>query len=128
MDKASVFKIADQFFSAIETGDLAVVEGLYADEIVVWHSTTPVDQRSTGQSKTENLKLLRRVCDGIDNLTYDVLNRQLTETGFVQQHIFKGRSKGGQDVALPVAIIFEIREGKISRIDEYFDPSKFPSE
>lgn len=128
MDKASVFEIADKFFSAIENADLAIVEDLYADDIVVWHSNSPLAQRSTGQTKSENLKLLRYVCELIDNLTYDILDRQLTETGFVQQHVFCGRSKGGQDIAMPVAIIFEIRDGQISRIDEYFDPSQFPSQ
>ena len=127
MDKAETFAIADRFFSAIEKGDIDTVEALYADDVVVWHSNRALDERATGQSKSENLTLLRYVCEFIDGLHYEILDRQLTETGFVQQHVFRGRSSGGHEVALPVAIIFVIEDGKIARIDEYMDPAKFPA-
>ena len=127
MDKTETFAIADQFFSAIEMGDIDTVEALYADDVVVWHSNRSLDERTSGQSKSENLALLRYVCDFIEGLNYEILDRQLTETGFVQQHVFRGRSKGGHEVALPVAIIFVIKDGKIARIDEYMDPAKFPT-
>ncbi len=127
MNKPETFAIADRFFSAIEKGDIDSVEALYADDLVVWHSNRPLDERSSGQSKSENLRLLRHVCDFIDGIHYEILDRQLTETGFVQQHIFRGRSKTGHEVALPVAIIFVIKAGKIVRIDEYMDPAKFPT-
>ena len=128
LDKVETFAIADQFFSAIENGDLNTVEALYADDVVIWHSNRAIDERATGQSKSENLQLLRYVCDLIEGLNYEILDRQLTETGFVQQHIFRGRSKAGHEVALPVAIIIAVKDGKIVRIDEYMDPAKFPTE
>jgi len=52
---------------------------------------------------------------------YDVWYREATETGFVQQHILRGLLPNGEKLALPVCIIFQINDGQITRLDEYFD-------
>ena len=42
--------------------------------------------------------------------------------GFVQQHLLKGRRvTDGLPVQLPACVIAYVREGRITRLDEYLD-------
>ena len=37
--------VADRLFSAIEAGDYGAVEGMWADDVLVWHTGDPKDNR-----------------------------------------------------------------------------------
>jgi hypothetical protein len=55
---------------------------------------------------------------------YDVLDRRFFDDGFVQQHQLHGTTRSGAAYSLRVGIIFQVgRDGLITRIDEYFDPT-----
>lgn len=124
MNKIQTFALADQFFESIENDDMETVEKLYADDVAVWHSFDPLETRATGETKSENLKTLRRFVNFMDDLKYDIFERQTTETGFMQQHVIRGRTRSGKDVAIPVCIVCKVEGGQITRIDEYLDPKK----
>jgi len=70
---------------------------------------------------------MRVICWFIDNTTarrYQILDRQLFEGGFVQQHILHATGTNGATIALRVCIVIKLGvNGLISRIDEYFDPA-----
>lgn len=117
-------EVADRFFKAIEQGDLETVQEIYADDVLVWHNyDTPFD-REAGQTKADSLDVLQGFPNLLDDFRYDVLQREATPTGFVQQHVLRGKMKNGEPFELPACIICEVKDGKITRLDEYFDPAK----
>lgn len=118
-----VVDLADRFFKAIENGDIDTVRAIYAPDAVIWHNFDPLDARSTGQSAEENLKVLEGLPQRISGATYRVLQREATQTGFVQQHVLTGTMLNGEPLVLPACIICEVKDGRIARLDEYFDPA-----
>lgn len=113
--------IANCLFKSIENGDIDAVRELYHEDLVVWHNFDGLDCREKGQSKEENLHSISSLPSFIDNLRYNVLQREVTASGFVQQHVLEGVLPNGESIAIPACIIVSIANGHISRIDEYMD-------
>jgi hypothetical protein len=87
-------------FEAIEQSDIAMVDQLWNEDVIAWFVNTTTDRR------------------------YEILDRQLFEGGFVQQHILHANGRNGGSIALRVCIVIKLgANGLISRIDEYFDPA-----
>ncbi len=118
-----VISLAERFFQAIERGDVATVRSIYAPDAVIWHNFDPLDARSTGQSVEDNLKVLEQLPQRISGARYQVVQREATQTGFVQQHVLTGTMRNGEAFVLPACIICQVEDGRISRLDEYFDPA-----
>ena len=117
-DGDAITDVADTLFRAIENTDIALIEELWNDDIAVWH---------TGDSKDNDRDRALRVIAWYINRTttrrYEILDRRLFESGFVQQHILHATGTNGQTMAMRVCIVVELApNGLISRIDEYFDP------
>jgi len=91
---------------------------LYDEEIAIWHN----HDRMT-QSRAENLKFLGELFKLFKHLKYSEIERQITPTGYVQQHVLLGELNDGRVFALPCCHVVRIRNGKITRFDEYFDPA-----
>jgi ketosteroid isomerase-like protein len=108
--------LARSLFDAIERGDVDAVAAAYADDVVVWHNT----DRQAG-TKADNLKVLSGFVRGVPTRRYEERRLAATPTGFVQQHVLKATLRNGAQVELPACIVCEVRDGKITRLDEYFD-------
>lgn len=115
------FKVTDRFFSAIEAGDIDALKSIYHPNVVVWHNTDGLKHKETGQSREDNLALLRVLTNLISHWKYDIWYREATESGVVQQHTLRGRLPSGEDLAIPVCIVFQIVDDLIVRLDEYID-------
>jgi uncharacterized protein len=115
--------LAARFFAAIEASDVDAVRDIYHPDCVIWHNYDPLEERNTGQSVTENLKVLVSLPKRILGARYDVVQREATETGFVQQHVLRGTMLNGEPFILPACLICVVEEGRITRLDEYFDPA-----
>jgi len=113
-------KFCNDFFDALESGDIARVGNFYADDMEFWVNTT-------GQTMTrdENLKVLtegkalhrRRVYnDRIINTVHD---------GFVVQYTCEVTTHKGDKVALSSCLVARVWGDKIVRLDEYMDMGKF---
>jgi ketosteroid isomerase-like protein len=111
--------LAKTFFDCIETGDLDGVSACYADDVEIWHNTD-----RTTEDKSRNLKVLKGFTGYMSGIRYT--NRRLAAFpgGFVQQHVLCARRPDGVAVELPAAIICAVRDGKITRLDEYFDSAQ----
>ena len=118
---SEAIEIGKRFFKAIERGDLETVRNLYHPDVEIWHNVDRLDRRKTGQSREENVALLKTLTKVVKDWEYDVWYREVTESGFVQQHILRGVLPTGEKLALPVCIIFQINNGQITRLDEYLD-------
>ena len=111
---------ADRLFKAIERGDVAAIRDIYAPDAKIWHNNDGITQ-----TVDANLAVLRWVVANILELTYAEVRRQPTPTGFVQQHVLRGRLKSsGKQFELPACIICEVENNRITRLDEYLDSAQ----
>jgi ketosteroid isomerase-like protein len=116
MDEDAMLALAKRFFDAVEAGDVATVGEIYAPDAVIWHNTDGV-----AQSREDNLRTL-------DGLARFLVERRYAERrvgafagGFVHQHVLEGVRRDGARVALEACIVCQVKDGRITRLDEYFD-------
>jgi ketosteroid isomerase-like protein len=118
-DTQAVADVADQLFGAIERGDIAQVEQLWDDDVVVWK----VADRDRDRERA--LRVIAWFVDRTTDRRYEILDRQFFGGGFVQQHILHADGRNGGSIDLRVCIVIKVgANGLISRIDEYFDPAE----
>jgi ketosteroid isomerase-like protein len=115
MMKTEAEAVADALFEAIETGDFAAAEALYAPDIGVWHNFS-----RAAQDKTTNLQVLRQSRQAYE-MSYDIKDRIVDGNRIIQQHTLTTRLPDGQTFILPAAIFITVQNGLITRIEEYLD-------
>ena len=119
MPVADIDAIADRLFRAIENGDIATVQQLWADDVVVWKVA------DRGRDRVRALRVIGWFVDATTERRYEILERQFFEGGFVQQHILHANGRNGGSISMRVCIVIKVgANGLISRIDEYFDPAE----
>jgi ketosteroid isomerase-like protein len=117
--RSTVAGVAERLFAAIEKGDAASVEAMWADDVVVWKSAQPEDQ-----AKKRALRVIFWFMDTTTERRYEILDRQLFDGGFVQQHVLHATGRTGGSISMRVCIVIKMgANGLINRIDEYFDPA-----
>jgi ketosteroid isomerase-like protein len=109
--------LLDEFFDAIQRGDIEAVAPLYADDVEVWHNVT-----GRAIDKAASLDLLRYWSGQVSEMRYEVVERSCYERGAVQRHVIHGRA-GGEVLAAPICIVFHVADDQITRIYEYLDPA-----
>lgn len=109
--------MAKRLFDAIEQGDIDTMMACFAPGAEIWHNT---DELVVSPEQTA--ATLRGMVARINDRCYAERQLNMFPGGFVQQHALTGR-RGHDDVAvrLPCAIICRVVNGKIARLDEYFD-------
>lgn len=108
--------VAEAVFDAIERGDMESLASLWADDIEVWHSNDGVVQ-----GKAQNLAVLGWMIENTETIEYRNAVRDLTAAGFVQRHVLHLTFSDGRSADLPIAIFASVRDGQVTRIDEYVD-------
>ena len=103
MPAAQVVDLADELFAAIERGDEARLDDLFADDIAVWRAGARRDD-----DKVRALKVLHWFIDVTTQRRYEILDRQLFPGGFVQQHILHAAGRNGGSIALRVCIVIKL--------------------
>jgi len=109
--------MATRFFDSIEEGDIAAMKNSFAADAEIWHNTDEL-VGTPEQTAAVLTGMVARIKDR------EYAERRLTvfPGGFVQQHVLKGRRTHDDGaVRLPCAIICKVENGKITRLDEYFD-------
>lgn len=107
--------VADALFEAIRAGDFAAVDALYDPGIGVWHNFSRI-----AQNKATNLETLKQARNSYA-MSYEVRDRIVDGDRVIQQHILTTRLPDGQTFTLPAAIFITVRNGLITRIEEYLD-------
>jgi ketosteroid isomerase-like protein len=108
--------LAKRFIDAIEAGDVAAAMACYAPDARIWHNHDGVTQ-----GPAENAAMLAGFVKGVPTRSYDERRVHAFEGGFVEQHRLRGRTRAGVDFALDACIICQVSDGRITRLDEYFD-------
>ncbi len=114
-----VADVAERLFAAIEVGDTEALAALWADDIAVWR---------LGGGRTRDKSRALAVLDWFINATterrYEVLDRQIFDGGFVQQHTLHAVGKSGTPLMFRACLVVKLADdGLIDRIDEYLDPA-----
>lgn len=111
--------VAERLFTSIEAGDYDAVAAMWADDVLVWHSGDAEDN-----DRVRALKVIRWFMRRTTTRRYEILDRQVFDGGFVQQHVLHADGTSGESIALRVCIVIKVgADHKITRIDEYFDPA-----
>jgi len=108
--------LAERFMTAVAGGDLRTVREIYADDAVIWHN----NDRST-QGVDENLRVLEWIQRNITGVRYEEVQRLATDTGFVEQHVLRGRIPMGAELDVPACLVCPVVDGRITRLEEYLD-------
>lgn len=105
-----------RFFTAIERQDRATIEQLYAPDIEVWHS-------HTGQTLRRDAALA--VLDGLRvpgvRARYELLEQFTAGERTARRHRLHIVIGASAPIIIPASIFLTIRDGRITRIDEYLD-------
>ncbi|KQH77179.1 ketosteroid isomerase [Mycobacterium gordonae] len=119
----TITEVADRLFSAIEKGDRETVASMWGDDVAVWRTDGRRDP-TTCDDKPRALRVIDWFLSTTATRGYEILDRQVFENGFVQQHVLHATGHGGQSIAMRVCIVIKVdKEGLINHIDEYFDPA-----
>ncbi len=108
-----------RFFAALEAGDIGTLREIYAPDAVIWHNDDLVEQ-----PVEDNLKVLQGLHRAVSGLHYDIVRRAATDDGVLQQHVLRGRLPNGAEVELHAAMYLQVRDGHITRIEEYLDSAR----
>jgi ketosteroid isomerase-like protein len=116
MTKDEIERLARDFFDAIEAGDIGKVRDTYATDAVIWHNFDGKESTREG-----NLATLDGFIKAVPTRRYTQRRVNVFEDGFVQRHLLVGTLANGKEVSLAACVICAVRDGRISRLDEYFD-------
>ena len=120
MSDSATLDLARDFFDAVCRADTAFLKKAYAPDAVIWHNT---DQ--TEKSAEASIATIEWLVENISNFRYENIRAMPTPTGFVRLHICRGTHKStGRELCVPVACIGEVKNGRITRFEEYFDGSQ----
>jgi ketosteroid isomerase-like protein len=108
--------LAKRFFDAIESGDVETVADCYAEDAVIWHNTDGLET-----TKADNLKVLGLFVKHLPGRRYEERRLSATADGFVQQHRLTRPRADGTTAAVTACIVCQVKDGRITRLDEYFD-------
>lgn len=117
MNDAEIRALAKRFFDCVETGDIEGLVACYSPNAKIWHNTDELEQ-----GPEDNRKTLTGMVGRIKDRVYDQRRVETFPGGFVQQHVLRGtRVHDGARIHLPACIVCAVKDGRITRLDEYFD-------
>jgi ketosteroid isomerase-like protein len=116
MTKDEIERLARGFFDAIEAGDIGKVRDTYASDAVIWHN---FDGRES--TREENLVTLNGFIRAVPSRRYTQRRLDVFDRGFVQRHLLAGKLANGKEVSLAACVVCAVKDGRITRLDEYFD-------
>jgi ketosteroid isomerase-like protein len=105
-----------RFFDAIEAGDIDTVRSIYSSDALIWHNDDLIEQ-----PVDDNLRVLAALHKAVSGLHYEIVRRVLADDGVIQQHVLRGTLANGQPVELHAAMYLQVKDGHVTRIEEYLD-------
>ena len=119
MAEQDILAFADRFIDAIERGDVEAVRACYAPDAKIWHNTDKVEQ-----TVEQNLKSVAWFGRKLPKRSYRVVRREALKDGFLQQHVLEAHLPDGGTWSLSACVVIKMRDGVITRLDEYIDSAE----
>lgn len=120
MNEYEIRELANTFFDAYQDRRTDVLDRVLSDDCIIWHN---VFGRET--TKHDNLSKFHDSYAGQRRRTYDDRTINAFHDGFVIRYSLNGVMTNGHRGSLWICIVARVRDGQITRIDEYMDSSKF---
>jgi uncharacterized protein len=114
-----VLALADRFVTALETGDVATLEAIYAPDVTVWHNFDQLEQ-----DREQSLATLAWVGRKLPGRRYEEIRRVVTPDGYIQQHVLRGTAPDGTKLEVPAVLRVYCDGEHITRIEEYLDTAQ----
>lgn len=111
-------ELAKHFIEAVERGDVATARACFADDAEIWHN---FDNKI--QSPDENMATLEWMIGKADTREYRLQRLEEIPGGYLQQHILHIVDKAGRVLEMFACAVVSVKDGKITRIEEYIDPT-----
>lgn len=111
--------VARRFIDALNAGDEAEVRAVYHPEAKLWHNF-----ESGYQPVDLNIKTLHWMHRKLKNLHYDLVRLEPLSNGYLQQHVLRGNTESGEEIALYACAICTVEDGRITALEEYLDPAQ----
>lgn len=119
MTDAELRTICNAFFDAYQNSRVEELKQILSDECMIWTNVYGLKHRD------ENLAVLEEGQKRHRRRIYNDRHIDTFEGGFVIQYTLNIVEHSGRKSALRVAVVGRASGGKITRIDEYIDPTKF---
>jgi len=113
-------KLCHQLLDAIERGDLDAVDSCYAPEMTMWFNVT-----GETTAREQNLDALTKGRDSQRRRLYNDRQIDTFDDGFLARYTCNVVLHDGSTVALWACLVANVRDGKIVKLSEYLDSSKF---
>ena len=120
MTEGEIRELCNRFFDAYQDKRVDILDRVLADDCIIWHN---VFGRET--TKQDNLSKYHDSYRGQRRRTYDDRIIDVFHDGFVIRYQLRGVMEDGHHGSLWICIVGRVRDGQITRIDEYMDSSKF---
>ena len=122
MKDTELRELCNRYFDAVERRDVDAVADMYAPDFKFWVNLTGAES-----DREANLERLREGYALLRRRTYDDRRVDTFETGFVARYSVNVVQHSGRRTSLWACIVAQCRDGRITRIDEYLDSTKFPA-
>jgi ketosteroid isomerase-like protein len=113
MDHAA---LAHAAWDAASAGDVARFQSYFAPDAVVWHNFDQVEQPIAVAAAQ-----LGAMMQHVGSITYEDRRYVSLPDGAVMQHVSTVALKDGRKVPVHTKIRMYVRDGRIQRVEEYFD-------
>jgi ketosteroid isomerase-like protein len=120
MSDTSNRELCHALFDALEQSDVEGVARCYAPDMTMWWNVT--GQQST---RDDNLAAIDEGARLHRRRTYDDRIINTFDDGFVVQYTLNVVTHDGSKHTLCACLVAEVRDGLITRLDEYLDAGRF---
>ena len=118
-DNTEHLAIAEKLSSAYVNKDIAALREIYHENAEIWYNFDDLSQ-----PLEENFKRLDVFLGAFNEMAFKNIRRFATEKGFVQQHDLAGTHMNGESLNnCPACFIATVEAGKVTRLEEYIDPT-----
>jgi ketosteroid isomerase-like protein len=112
----TAIEVVTRFFAALEAGDIEIVRSIYSPDASIWHNDDLLEQ-----PVEDNLRVRAGLHRAVSGLHYEIVRRVPADDGVIQQHVLRGTLANGQPVELHAAMYLQVKDGHVTRIEEYLD-------
>ena len=114
--------LCNRFFDAYQDHRIEEVDAVMAPDLVVWMAPFQREMHREDWMKASVPGWTRQRSRIYNDRTIDTF-----DSGFVCRYTLNITEHSGRKSALQVCVVAQCRNGKITRIDEYIDPTKSPA-
>jgi len=119
-NKMTILDLARKYMAALNAGDVAAARNCLHPDAEIWHNYDGLEQ-----SVDQNMATLEFLLSKSKSLSYDIHRQDVIESGYLQRHTLHLVSNTGIEMQTEAIAIISVKNGKITRIEEFLDPSPF---